>query len=175
MSWYYSKWVYHCFSLHYLKAILSVWNTNSLQALDILFLSLAVEKLPSVEERLFIPRPIFKFSHPRGSEGLFVLKDICTALQQFLPWFLHAEVTSHDSILKSGWWLALTMKLQSIQIFFKQSYECKNYYSFQPHVQNPAWSHSRLAHMVWQKANVPECVSLATQASSGKPCNPSSF
>ena len=26
--------------------------------------------------------------------------------------------------------------------------------------------------MVWQKANVPECVSPAIQASSGKPCNP---
>ena len=55
------------------------------RASAILFLSLAVEKQPSVEERLFMPRRIVNINHPRGSEGLFVRKDVCIVLQQFLP------------------------------------------------------------------------------------------
>ena len=62
---------------------------------------------PSVEERLFMPRRIANISHPRRSEGLFVHKDVCTAVQQFLPcvlpndWHYTNEASMHSNLFQT--------------------------------------------------------------------------
>ena len=76
---------------------LSVQNTNHSLASAILFLSLTVEKQPSVEEQLFMPRRIVNICHPRWSEF------VCTALQQ-LPYPCLWKWRHSELYLKSGWW-----------------------------------------------------------------------
>ena len=38
-----------------------------------------------MEEQLFMPNGILNNCHPRGSEGFFVHKGVCTAVSIFIP------------------------------------------------------------------------------------------
>ena len=63
-----------------------------------------------MEEQLFMPNGILNNCHPRGSEGLFVHKDICTAVSTFIPAVEGGVIGNHVyKWLKSG--LTLQTKL----------------------------------------------------------------
>ena len=114
------------------NTILSVQDTNHSGVSAIFFLSSEMEKQPSVEEWLFMPRGILTICHPRVTESLFIHKDICTALQQFIHTLIPAcrsDITVNDKMWMiyqhyKGGFEAFQMNLQMPKCTFVSALIC---------------------------------------------------
>ena len=115
MFWYYSKWVCHCFSFHYIAShyIPTPSQDNSEctkyktvpERQPICFCLWRWRKSLWWKNGYLCPDESPTLAIQEDLRAFFFCKDVSTAFQQFLPRFLPAEVTSQWIIFKMVWHL----------------------------------------------------------------------